>query len=107
MYLFRAAKNNPQYGYGNRNEGMGPQTMGPTANNWGGGYGEMNTNMSSMMNTMNNMVRDNGVRLCVFLFVLAFVEHNASFTSVISSLICHVKSSFTGFKGLPLSTTFI
>jgi len=46
-----AAKNNPQYGYGNRNEGMG----GPTANNWGGGYGEMNTSMNNMMNTMNNM----------------------------------------------------
>jgi len=56
-----AAKNNPQYGYGNRNEGMGPSAMGPTANNWGGGYGEMNTNMNNMMNTMNNMVRDNGV----------------------------------------------
>ena len=70
-YLFRAAKNNPQYGYGNRNEGMGPQTMGPTANNWGGGYGEMNTNMSSMMNTMNNMVRDNGVRSCVCVCVWA------------------------------------
>ena len=42
--------------------------MGPTANNWGGGYGEMNTNMSSMMNTMNNMVRDNGVRSCVMCF---------------------------------------
>ena len=69
-YLFRAAKNNPQYGYGNRNEGMGPQAMGPTANNWGGGYGEMNTNMSNMMNTMNNMVRDNGVRSCVFVLCL-------------------------------------
>ena len=67
--LFRAAKNNPQYGYGNRNEGMGPSAMGPTANNWGGGYGEMNTNMNNMMNTMNNMVRDNGVRFCVFVFV--------------------------------------
>ena len=59
--MFRAAKNNPQYGYGNRNEGMG----GPTANNWGGGYGEMNTSMNNMMNTMNNMVRDNGVRSCL------------------------------------------
>ena len=55
----RAAKNNPQYGYGNRNEGMG---SGMGQNNWGGGYGEMNANMNNMMNTMNNMVRDNGVR---------------------------------------------
>jgi len=54
-----AAKNNPQYGYGNRNEGMGGP-MGPTANNWGGGYGEMNTNMNNMMNQMNSMARDNG-----------------------------------------------
>merc|ERR1719458_1751675 len=52
-----AAKNNPQYGYGNRNEGMG---SGMGQNNWGGGYGEMNANMNNMMNTMNNMVRDNG-----------------------------------------------
>ena len=37
--------------------------MGPTANNWGGGYGEMNTNMNNMMNQMNSMARDNGVRL--------------------------------------------
>ena len=60
---FRAAKNNPHYGYGNRNEGMGGGPMGPTANNWGGGYGEMNTNMNNMMNQMNSMARDNGVRL--------------------------------------------
>ena len=58
----RAAKNNPQYGYGNRNEGMG---SGMGQNNWGGGYGEMNANMNNMMNTMNNMVRDNGVNYCL------------------------------------------
>merc|ERR1719290_741935 len=58
-----AAKNNPQYGYGNRNEGMGPQAMGPTANNWGGGYGEMNNTMNNMgsgmqgMNQMQNMMQ--------------------------------------------------
>ena len=39
--------------------------MGPTANNWGGGYGEMNTNMNNMMNQMNSMARENGVRLNV------------------------------------------
>ena len=73
--------------------------MGPTANNWGGGYGEMNTNMSSMMNTMNNMVRDNGVRSCVLCLCLCLYLSKlniitVSFTSVLCPLICHVKLSF-------------